>query len=183
MLTPLPCPRMFTPAECDAIVALADEGEFREAGLVRGRQNRSIRTARTVWLDEDGSAAWVFRRVMETVMGANRSHFRLDLTEFAERAQLARYDGEDTGHFDWHSDIGAGPFAGKRKLTLVAQLSDPGDYDGGALEIDMSGTPEATGRERGAAILFPSFALHRVTPVTRGRRHSLTTWVHGPDFR
>ena len=27
-----------------------------------------------------------------------------------------------------------------------------------------------------------SFVLHRVTPVTAGLRHSLTCWVHGPEF-
>ena len=38
-------------------------------------------------------------------------------------------------------------------------------------------------RTRGSATLFPSFVLHRVTPVTGGTRWSLTLWAHGPAFR
>ncbi|MBC7479423.1 MAG: 2OG-Fe(II) oxygenase, partial [Pseudorhodobacter sp.] len=33
------------------------------------------------------------------------------------------------------------------------------------------------------AAVFPSFVLHRVTPVTAGERWSLTLWSHGPAFR
>ena len=39
------------------------------------------------------------------------------------------------------------------------------------------------GIARGTATLFPSYMLHRVTPVTEGIRHSLTVWAHGPAFR
>ncbi|WP_395007140.1 2OG-Fe(II) oxygenase [Cypionkella sp.] len=38
-------------------------------------------------------------------------------------------------------------------------------------------------RNRGTATVFPSFVLHRVTPVTAGTRWSLTLWSHGPAFR
>ena len=38
-------------------------------------------------------------------------------------------------------------------------------------------------RRKGSAAAFPSFVLHRVTPVTKGTRHSLTIWAHGPAFR
>jgi PKHD-type hydroxylase len=31
--------------------------------------------------------------------------------------------------------------------------------------------------------LFPSWSLHRVTPVTKGTRYSLVAWVSGPRFR
>ena len=34
-------------------------------------------------------------------------------------------------------------------------------------------------RDLGGVIVFPSFVLHRVTPVTRGIRHSLNAWIHG----
>ena len=38
-------------------------------------------------------------------------------------------------------------------------------------------------RARGSATLFPSYLLHRVTPVEAGERHSMTIWAHGPAFR
>ena len=183
MLTPLTWTDMFSATECDAVVRLAHAGGLREAGLVRGRQNESIRSARIAWLDDEGEAAWVFERVTGTVIAANRQHFGLDLTDFAERVQIAFYDAEACGHFDWHSDIGGGTLAERRKLTLVAQLSASGSYTGGTLELNVAGQVEAAERGRGTATLFPSFTPHRVTDVVSGARYSLTTWTHGPAFR
>jgi PKHD-type hydroxylase len=122
-------------------------------------------------------------RMIDLVRDANRDVFDFDITEFAESPQVARYGAEREGHFDWHSDIGEGRLAERRKLTIVVQLSEPDAYDGGTLEVMPSAGALSADRTRGAAILFPSFVLHRVTPVTRGERHSLTVWCHGAPFR
>ena len=71
----------------------------------------------------------------------------------------------------------------KRKLTVVVQLSDPADYAGGALELWPDSATHTAPALRGTATIFPSFMLHRVTPVTEGTRWSLTLWAHGPSFR
>ena len=183
MLTPFHWPEMFSLAECSAIIRLAEAKGLREAGLVRGRQNESIRRAQIAWLDDAGDAAWVFQRLTGTVLAANRQHFQFELTEFAERIQVALYQSDQAGHFDWHVDIGAGPFASKRKLTVVAQLSDASSYTGGSLELNATGQVLTSGRTQGDAILFPSFIPHRVAEISQGTRFSLTTWVHGPAFR
>jgi PKHD-type hydroxylase len=122
-------------------------------------------------------------RMMSLTARANRETFGFDLTDFGESPQVARYGAEREGHFDWHSDIGAGIWAAKRKLTIVVQLSDPADYTGGTLELRPDSNVAEAPRARGTAIVFPSFVLHRVTPVTTGTRWSLTIWSHGPSFR
>jgi PKHD-type hydroxylase len=76
-----------------------------------------------------------------------------------------------------------GPTARRRKLTFVVQLSAPDDYDGGTLETNADGIVRQASRAVGSALMFPSFVLHRVAPVTRGERYSLTLWSHGPAFR
>ena len=43
--------------------------------------------------------------------------------------------------------------------------------------------PQNVDRSRGAFIAFPSFMLHRVTPVTRGTRWSLVAWILGTRWR
>ena len=176
-------PDALTPAECDGLVALCAAAPSRDAGLVRGATAHQIRRAELVWLDDLPQAAWVMDRMVRLVGQANREAFGFDLTEFAESAQVARYGAERQGHFDWHSDIGAGTLARKRKLTVVVQLSDPGEYDGGTLELRPDSNVAQAPRDRGTAIIFPSFVLHRVTPVTGGTRWSLTLWSHGPAFR
>jgi len=105
-------------------------------------------------------------------------------------AYVMRYEVGD--HFAWHVDNGiAQPPLGSRKLSFSLQLSHADDYDGGDLEMASLARdyhPELTGpsplmRQHGHLIIFPSFTLHRVTPVTRGVRHAIVGWIHGPPFR
>lgn len=176
-------PDAFSAAECARVIEIAQAAELKAAGLVGQVTNHNIRRADIAWLDEREGAGWVMDRIIALVAEANRQVFGFDLSEFAESPQVARYGAENEGHFGWHSDIGEGPVARKRKLTMVVQLSDPEGYEGGTLELRPDLAIRAADRARGTATLFPSFMLHRVTPVTRGERHSLTIWAHGPAFR
>lgn len=171
------------PDECAALIDLVQAHQMQEAGLVKGRTAHDIRRAEIGWLDDIPAASWVMDRMVGLVARANRDGFGFDLTDFGESAQVARYGAERLGHFDWHSDIGAGNWAAKRKLTIVVQLSDPDAYAGGALELRPDSNVTTAPRARGLATIFPSFVLHRVTPVTAGTRWSLTLWAHGPQFR
>ena len=176
-------PEALTPAECDDLVALCQAGPMKDAGLVRQTTAHQIRRAELSWLDDLPEASRVMERMMRLTAAANREAFGFDLTEFAESAQVARYGAEREGHFDWHSDIGSGALAAKRKLTIVVQLSEPAAYAGGTLELRPDSNVREVPRDRGTAVVFPSFVLHRVTPVTSGTRWSLTLWSHGPAFR
>jgi PKHD-type hydroxylase len=61
-------------------------------------------------------------------------------------------------------------------------LSHPDDYDEGELELLAGPQPGFVApKEVGTAILFPSYTLHRVTPVARGKRYALVIWCHGRD--
>jgi PKHD-type hydroxylase len=176
-------PAAFSPDECDRIVALADAAPARDARLVGQTQDHNLRRAELVWLDDVPGTDWVMDRIIDLVREANRETFDFDLQSFSESAQVARYGAAREGHFDWHSDIGDGPLARQRKLTMVVQLSHPQDYSGGTLEVMPSSHVVQASPDRGNATIFPSFLLHRVTPVTRGLRQSLTIWAHGPAFR
>ena len=66
---------------------------------------------------------------------------------------------------------------------MVIQLSEPDQYEGGQLQLNPAGNFVDAPMERGTAIFFPSFVLHRVAPTTAGLRYSLTQWVHGNPFR
>jgi len=173
----------FTPEDCARITTLAAEAPARDAGLTRRTTDHALRRADLVWLDDVAGADWVMDKIIATLREANRRVYGYDLTDFAESAQVASYRADRQGHFDWHCDIGDGPLAARRKLTMVVQLSEPSAYTGGRLEL-MPGAGIVTGdAAQGSATLFPAFVLHRVTPVTDGARYSLTIWCHGPAFR
>lgn len=183
MLTVHTLESAFSDVECDRLLEEAGAAPASEARLVGRERDHNIRRAELVWLDDAEGAGWVMERLIDLVRAANRAVFGFDVREFAESAQLATYSAETGGHFDWHADIGDGPAARRRKLTLVVQLSEPASYAGGRLEVRPGLQVVEASRARGAAVVFPSFMLHRVTPVTRGRRASLTVWAHGPAFR
>jgi PKHD-type hydroxylase len=176
-------PAAFSPSDCDRLLSAVTAAPARDARLVGRATNHDLRRASLVWVDDLSDQGWVTDRIVALVAEANRETFRFDLDDFAESAQIAAYDAEREGHFAWHSDIGDGPLARRRKLTMVIQLSDPADYDGGRLEIMPSANIVTGDTARGAATVFPSYLLHRVTPVTAGIRRSLTIWAHGPAFR
>lgn len=176
-------PDAFTAGECDRIVATTAKMPNDDALLVGRNRDHNIRNAELVWMDDVGDMSWVMARLIEVVRSSNKDRFDFDVREFAESPQVASYEATKGGHFAWHSDIGDGLSAGKRKLTLVLQLSKPDTYDGGDLEIRPSAHILSANRAQGSVSVFPSFVLHQVTPIKRGIRRSLTVWAHGPAFR
>ncbi len=62
-------------------------------------------------------------------------------------------------------------------LSFTLPLSDPGDYDGGGLAIDDGLEERVIRLAAGDAVLYPTSALHRVEPVTRGERVAVVGWV------
>ena len=88
---------------------------------------------------------------------------------------------EKGGHFDWHVDTGNEVC--HRKLSFTIQLSNSKDYEGGDVEFIGSKVDTKAFRQKGVCILYPSFLPHRVTKITKGVRHAIVGWIHGPTFR
>ncbi|NIZ11666.1 2OG-Fe(II) oxygenase, partial [Pseudooceanicola sp. HF7] len=112
-------PQAFSLTECATLSQVARTAPAQDAGLVRQARDHNLRRAELVWLDEVPDNDWVMDRLIDLVRQANRESFDFDLQDFSESPQLARYGSDRQGHFDWHSDIGDGRLAAKRKLTLV----------------------------------------------------------------
>jgi PKHD-type hydroxylase len=70
-----------------------------------------------------------------------------------------------------------------RKLSLTLLLDD--EFEGGEFQINGSNAhePIVVPLHKGRAVLFPSFMIHRVTPITKGKRRSIVVWVVGPKFQ
>ena len=66
------------------------------------------------------------------------------------------------------------------ELSIVVQLSDESEYEGGLFQISRGSHTFDGPKEKGSVIIFPSFVLHRVLPVTSGERNSLVSWISGP---
>jgi PKHD-type hydroxylase len=142
------------------------------------RADLNARRCTVDWLFNNPETEWVFKRLADITARLNSSHFHFDLREF-EAIQLTNYIHDDNGMYGWHLDYGT---LVSRKLSIVLQLSDPSEYEGGELQI-ASELPNSIPKKRGLLVAFPSFSLHQVTPVTSGNRQTLVAWASGPRFK
>jgi PKHD-type hydroxylase len=62
-------------------------------------------------------------------------------------------------------------------MSLTLFLTNPADYDGGELVIELPFGERAIKLPAGSAVLYSTTALHRVVTVTRGERLAAVTWV------
>jgi PKHD-type hydroxylase len=150
----------------------------------QGVNDPNIRRSGLHWLPNTTETQWVFEILGHAVSSLNAQFFKFNLIGFGEQIQLTNYDESEQGMYGWHIDMGPNTNAPCRKLSIVMQLSDPVEYEGGVLELQTSGKNVIKMRkQRGLIVAFPSWTLHQVTPVTQGNRQSLVAWISGPPFK
>lgn len=170
----------------DNIVKYADtlNLETGQVGFEKRETRRDCRVSQVAWIYDNPKSHWIYDLLASVVLDANARWFHYDLTGFRDSLQYTVYHGSENGHFDWHLDMGDKYGGPQRKLSLSLLLSDPSEYEGGDFELQTgmkSHTAEL--KDRGTVIIFPSYVLHRVTPVTKGTRKALVAWACGPKFR
>lgn len=136
----------------------------------------------TSWIRPNEHTAWIYQKLTSLVLENNEKYFNFDLT-MLENLQFTYYNSSEEGCYKSHVDPHIWELPHNRKLSLVMQLSDPSEYEGGELLLHNSCNPIAIKKEKGMIVSFPSYTLHEVTPVTKGERYSLVAWVHGPKLR
>lgn len=172
----------FSEEELEWVENLKELYPYEEATIVGATNvNSQIRESKIRWINLDSNSLWVYEKLKTFAVEANESIWGFDLNSIIDSIQYTEYN-EGGGHYDWHMDIGPSPI-NHRKVSLVTLLSDPDDYEGGDLQLWVGGEFKTLPRLKGCTIVFPSFSLHRVTPVTKGMRKSLVLWVGGGTYK
>lgn len=172
-------PGLFTPDEClwlSVVPLPVSQAEVYDANGAAAHIDHRLRQTRERVVPRNEEFQWLFRRLGKVARDANdRSyHFQLDTRM---TAHILEY--EAGGFFEWHMDLGRGPTA-SRKLSLVTFLTPPDEYEGGELLFMDGGAPLRPAQ--GTTVIFPAYLLHKVNPVSQGKRHTLVSWLHGPCF-
>lgn len=152
-----------------------------EEGNISGIIDKSYRSSHINWIEKNDASYDIYKKLIRFVKDANKNMWNFRLNSFTEDLQYSEYSSETNGHYDWHLDIGENQ-SSTRKLSISIQLSDPEDYEGGELQFLTGRHIRIAPKSKGTMILFPSYMLHRITPVTKGVRKSLVYWVHGEPF-
>jgi len=156
-----------------------------------GIQDSEIRQCKLKFFDykhENTEMADVFQNLLDLTSSINDAYFRFDLTGF-KHIQWTEYGDGDGDHYSWHCDKFPEPIYDNvdtfmhRKLSFSLVFSEPDEYEGGDFEVMNSGVKQKCEQKRGSLLIFPSWTVHRVLPVTSGKRKSLVWWAVGPRFR
>lgn len=124
----------------------------------------------------------ILKDLLLACVDANKQFWNFDI-DGMEDGQLIEYNVGDK--YDWHIDslFQEGSDV-ERKLTVIIQMSESEEYEGGDLELMLEKVPDKeTLRRKGTILIFPSFIHHRVTPITKGTRKSFVGWIRGPQFK
>jgi PKHD-type hydroxylase len=155
---------------------------LQKATIAGQKENiENYRRSEIRWIEHNSESDWIYEKLANIAVAASRDFLRVNITGFEEPLQFTQYLGskENGGHYDWHIDYGSDALS-VRKLSLVTLLSDETKFVGG--ELHMYGSGKIEQLKRGSVVCFPSYRLHKVTPVTEGVRYSLVAWVSGPPW-
>jgi PKHD-type hydroxylase len=169
----------FSVDECKKIIDIGNKKGLLKGAIKEG-ENKKIRDSQISWLQPSDDLHWAYRRLTDIILDLNSKFFKFDIYGFIEGLQFTSYKFP-SGKYDKHVDRGLN--MNIRKLSLSVQLSNPKSYQGGELLLHDSSNPITIPKEQGKLILFPSYVLHEVKPVTKGERYSLVAWITGPQFK
>jgi PKHD-type hydroxylase len=168
---------------CEQIINLGKDKWMK--AKIEGKKEIDTKTRRTdvAWSNDD----WLYQICWDYLHTANRnSNWNFEISS-CEPMQITKY--KKNGHYEFHQDgNGFSRYDNTenkflhnktRKLSMTIVLNE--DYEGGEFEFfqDINLIKE----KMGTVIVFPSYMVHKVRPVTKGTRYSLVAWFCGQPFK
>jgi predicted 2-oxoglutarate/Fe(II)-dependent dioxygenase YbiX/peroxiredoxin len=174
---------VFEPEFCRHLIDVFEQQGGRESGFMQEIAGKAVELYDAKWKRRkdctvtdmtlvDHIKARVSRRVGTMMQRA--FHFKLTRME---RHLIACYMAQDGGHFGPHRDDTV-KATEHRRFAVSINLND--DFDGGELSFPEF-SPRGFKAPVGAALIFSSSLLHRVNPVTRGRRYAFLPFLHDEE--
>ncbi len=161
--------------ELRKIRGLVGDSRFVDGKTTAGY--RAKRVKNNEQLAKNDKAAEEARSLILTGLTRNPTFKQVSIPRTVQRPLISRYVPGMT--YGRHVDdaLMGGDVRVRTDLSATVFLSGPEDYDGGELLIDSPFGEQAVKLPAGAAVLYPSGALHRVAEVTRGERLAGVTWI------
>ena len=177
--------KVFTKEECEKIINIAknkswSRGKIRSVKKCLDYEKQDMRSSNICWISCDEETDWIFSKIIYSAFKLNADFFQFNISGMDEGLQFTNYKSQ-SDRYDKHVDRCYN--AKVRKLSLSIQLTDPNNYEGGELYIYENRKGTLMRKQQGDLIIFPSYMLHEVKPVTYGERNSLVTWITGEQFK
>jgi hypothetical protein len=144
-------------------------------GSDKGSVDKTIRDVKRLILPQNKGIGGI---LTSTALNANHHWWKYNITH-SNQTEFLMYDPD--GHYNAHVDTFHQHSDETRKLTALAFLND--DFEGGKFFLNADGRIFYPPQSRGTVVVFPSYMVHGVEPVTKGIRYSCVTWLVGPYFK
>ena len=177
---------VFSKEECEKIIKIGKKQGLKEAKVGEsenihiGNIDKTKRNSKITWIIPSNETHWVFEKITNISKELNNRYFNFDIFGAIEGLQFTSYKAPG-GNYGKHVDNAYGITI--RKLSITIQLSEPDKYEGGELCLYNTEKPIILQKKQGQIIMFPSYVLHEVKPVTKGERISLVVWLTGKQFK
>jgi len=161
---------------CNTLIAQF-QGKVAQATVLDGDNptlNKETRSAKSLSIPLEYSPE-LYAGIAQYCQRVNNENWQFKLEDM-DHLQFLCYEIGDK--YNYHLDLGPGKNM-LRKLSIVIPLSPIGAYEGGELLVKIGEKEKSVPLKQGHAILFPSYILHKVTPVTKGQRFMLVGWMKG----
>lgn len=177
---------VFSIDECNRIIELGKNLPSHDARVGADRnttkvleKNHKVRLTNVSWIPFK-QAPWMYARLEHWMHTINNKHMGFYQLQIGEYAQFTVYSKKH--HYDWHTDssVEFSKTCAVRKMSMSILLNNPKEFKGG--ELQLIDKKKSLVLKQGYAIFFASFIAHRVLPVKKGTRISLTMWFGGPPL-
>ena len=176
MLTVIP--ELLDPATVRRVRTLIDAAQWIDGNVTSGHQ--SALAKRNMQLPEDAPEARQAGQIILEALGRSPLFIAAALPLKIFPPLFNSYEGGQAFgvHVDNAVRVQAGTgFRVRSDLSMTVFLEDPQSYDGGELTVETNFGVQRVKLPAGHAVLYPSSSLHRVEPVTRGRRIASFFWL------
>jgi PKHD-type hydroxylase len=155
-----------------------DGAQWQDGLLTAGTLARHVKG--NLEVDQQADVAISLGNHIVRALGSHPTFISAALPRKIYPPRFNRYAGGAA--YGLHVDSAVMPIPGTRDslrsdLAATLFLAEPGEYEGGELEIETAFGAQAVKLAAGDMVLYPASSLHRVTEVTQGARVAAFFWV------
>jgi PKHD-type hydroxylase len=171
-------PDLLNPEQLTEVRAIVEAGEWIDGNATSGAQ--SVLAKRNRQLAEGSQAAQRAGAIVLDALAAAPLFVAAALPLKVFPPLFNRYEGGEAfgAHVDTAIRIRRGSdFRIRSDLSATLFLDDPKSYAGGDLVVEGQFGEQRVKLPAGHMVLYPASSVHRVEPVTRGRRTAAFFWI------
>ena len=136
-------------------------------GVEHAKNNRQI--------DRTTKAQKQLNTKIKSVLEKNNDFQIIAQPRYVHDFLFSRY-GVGMGYGD-HTDNALMDQGRRSDMSITIFLNEPSEYEGGELMLNTDINPQAIKLPAGDAVVYPTFMLHRVDKIRKGKRLVAVTWI------